>query len=84
MNLSGKTKLRLLISYQIENHQSPPFGIKIRSDKPGAYWLHAFEDWFSIDFISNLWGNSKNVPWPEKIVLISDRNRSDPWKRIKL
>lgn len=50
----------------------------------GAYWLHAFEDWFSIDFISNLWGNSKNVPWPGKIVLISDRNRSDPWKRIKL
>jgi coproporphyrinogen III oxidase-like Fe-S oxidoreductase len=40
----------------------------------GSYWLHAFEDWFSIDFISKLWGNSKNVPWPEKVVLMADRN----------
>jgi oxygen-independent coproporphyrinogen-3 oxidase len=40
----------------------------VLSDK-GAYWLHAFEDWFSIDFISKLWGNSKNVPWPEKVTL---------------
>jgi len=39
----------------------------------GAYWLHAFEDWFSIDFISNLWGSSKNIPWPGKIVLIGDK-----------
>ena len=44
----------------------------VLTDK-GAYWLHAFEDWFSIDFISKLWGNSKNIPWPEKVVLITDR-----------
>jgi oxygen-independent coproporphyrinogen-3 oxidase len=40
----------------------------VLSDK-GAYWLHAFEDWFSIDFISKLWGSSKNIPWPEKVVM---------------
>jgi coproporphyrinogen III oxidase-like Fe-S oxidoreductase len=40
----------------------------VLTDK-GAYWLHAFEDWFSIDFISKLWGSSKNIPWPEKVVL---------------
>jgi hypothetical protein len=60
------------------------FGLRYVLTNRGAHWLHAFEDWFSIDFISNLWGNSKNVPWPGKIALISDRNRSDPWKRIKL
>ncbi|MFZ5519555.1 MAG: coproporphyrinogen-III oxidase family protein [Candidatus Zhuqueibacterota bacterium] len=40
----------------------------VLSDK-GNYWLHAFEDFFSIDYISNLWGTSKQKPWPEKIVL---------------
>jgi oxygen-independent coproporphyrinogen-3 oxidase len=35
----------------------------------GTYWLHAFEDLFSIDYISKLWGTSKLHPWPEKIVL---------------
>jgi oxygen-independent coproporphyrinogen-3 oxidase len=40
----------------------------ILSDK-GNYWLHAFEDFFSIDYISTLWGTSKQEPWPEKVVL---------------
>ncbi len=44
-------------------------GQKIVFSNKGAYWLHAFEDWFSIDFIGKLWGNSKNIPWPEKVVL---------------
>ena len=35
----------------------------------GTYWLHAFEDFFSIDYISTLWGTSKQEPWPEKVVL---------------
>jgi coproporphyrinogen III oxidase-like Fe-S oxidoreductase len=39
----------------------------------GAYWLHAFEDWFTIDFIGKLWGNSRSVPWPEKEILLCDR-----------
>jgi oxygen-independent coproporphyrinogen-3 oxidase len=43
----------------------------VLTDK-GAYWLHAFEDWFSIDFISKLWGNSKNIPWPKKVILMAD------------
>ena len=38
------------------------------SDK-GTYWIHAFEDFFSIDYISKLWGTSKYNPWPEKVVL---------------
>lgn len=41
----------------------------ILTDK-GAYWLHAFEDFFSIDFIGNLWGRSKDAPWPEEVILI--------------
>jgi coproporphyrinogen III oxidase-like Fe-S oxidoreductase len=40
----------------------------VLSDK-GNYWLHAFEDFFSIDYISKLWGTSKQDPWPEKVVL---------------
>jgi oxygen-independent coproporphyrinogen-3 oxidase len=41
----------------------------ILSDK-GSYWIHAFEDLFSIDYISKLWGKSMNEPWPEKIILL--------------
>jgi len=40
----------------------------ILSDK-GTFWLHALEDLFSLDYISKLWGISKQEPWPEKIVL---------------
>ncbi|MDP8221572.1 MAG: radical SAM protein [Candidatus Stygibacter frigidus] len=35
----------------------------------GTYWLHAFEDIFSIDYISTLWGTSKQNPWPRKVLL---------------
>ena len=35
----------------------------------GKYWIHAFEDFFSIDYISNLQRTPKNNPWPEKTVL---------------
>ena len=35
----------------------------------GAYWLHAFEDLFSINYVSKLWGTSKQTPWPESVVL---------------
>jgi oxygen-independent coproporphyrinogen-3 oxidase len=35
----------------------------------GAYWLHALEDLFSIEYISELWGTSKQAPWPEKVLL---------------
>jgi len=40
----------------------------VLSDK-GIFWLHAFEDLFSLDYISKLWGTSKQEPWPEKVVL---------------
>ncbi len=40
----------------------------VLSDK-GTYWLHAFEDLFSIEYISTLWGTSKQEPWPEKVIL---------------
>ena len=40
----------------------------VLSDK-GTFWLHAFEDFFSIDYISTLWGTSKQQPWPERVVL---------------
>lgn len=35
----------------------------------GAFWLHAFEDLFSIDYVSRLWGEFKRAPWPDKVVL---------------
>ncbi len=35
----------------------------------GTYWLHAFEDFFSIDYISKLWGTSRKDPWPAEVVL---------------
>ena len=35
----------------------------------GTYWIHAFEDFFSIDYINKLWGTSRFDPWPEKVVL---------------
>ncbi len=35
----------------------------------GTYWLHALEDLFSLEYISRLWGTSKQEPWPERVVL---------------
>jgi coproporphyrinogen III oxidase-like Fe-S oxidoreductase len=40
----------------------------ILSDR-GTFWLHALEDLFSLDYISKLWGTSKQEPWPEQVVL---------------
>ena len=37
----------------------------------GAYWVHAFEDFFSIDYINKLWGTSIQNPWPGKVALIA-------------
>lgn len=35
----------------------------------GAYWLHALQDLFSIDYISTLWGTSQATPWPNQVTL---------------
>jgi coproporphyrinogen III oxidase-like Fe-S oxidoreductase len=35
----------------------------------GAYWLHALQDLFSIDYISKLWGTSTDDPWPDQVAL---------------
>jgi oxygen-independent coproporphyrinogen-3 oxidase len=35
----------------------------------GSYWLHAFEDLFSIEYISRLWGTAEETPWPESVRL---------------
>ena len=40
----------------------------VLSDR-GTYWLHVLEDLFSIEYVSRLWGTSKQEPWPEKVVL---------------
>ena len=37
----------------------------------GAYWIHAFEDLFSIDYINKLWGTSIQNPWPGKVTLMT-------------
>ncbi len=40
----------------------------ILSDK-GIYWLHAFEDLFSINYINTLWGDLKREPWPAEVAM---------------
>ncbi len=40
----------------------------VLSDK-GTYWLHVLEDLFSIDYISKLWGDSRQNPWPMEVIL---------------
>jgi oxygen-independent coproporphyrinogen-3 oxidase len=35
----------------------------------GAYWLHALQDLFSIDYVSRLWGTSQENPWPQAVAL---------------
>lgn len=40
----------------------------------GAYWLHAFEDFFSIDYIGKLWGKAAQNPWPDKVVIMAGIN----------
>jgi oxygen-independent coproporphyrinogen-3 oxidase len=44
-------------------------GEQISLTDRGAYWLHALEDVFSIDYISKLWGTSKKEPWPQEVLL---------------
>jgi oxygen-independent coproporphyrinogen-3 oxidase len=41
----------------------------IRLTDKGTYWIHAFEDFLSIDYITKLWGTLITNPWPEKVVL---------------
>jgi oxygen-independent coproporphyrinogen-3 oxidase len=40
----------------------------VLSDR-GAYWLHVLQDFFSIDYISKLWGTSESDPWPKSVLL---------------
>lgn len=47
-------------------------GREITLTDKGSYWLHSFEDFFSIDFIGNLWGGSMSDPWPEKLILVPE------------
>jgi len=35
----------------------------------GAYWLHVVQDLFSLEYVSRLWGTSKQEPWPERVIL---------------
>lgn len=42
---------------------------KIHLSDNGSYWIHAFEDFFSINYINKLWGTSIVEPWPERVVL---------------
>ena len=44
-------------------------GERITLTDRGTYWLHALEDVLSIDYISRLWGTSKQHPWPQEVSL---------------
>ncbi len=34
----------------------------------GAFWLHAVQDLFSLDYVSELWGRARCDPWPKRVV----------------
>jgi oxygen-independent coproporphyrinogen-3 oxidase len=40
----------------------------VLSDR-GSYWLHVLQDLFSIQYVSKLWGTSKDEPWPDSVTL---------------
>jgi len=44
-------------------------GERIRLSDRGAFWLHACEDLFSIDYVAKLWGRSRQDLWPDRVVL---------------
>jgi coproporphyrinogen III oxidase-like Fe-S oxidoreductase len=44
-------------------------GDEIVLSDSGAYWLHLVQDLFSLEYVSRLWGTSKQEPWPEEVVL---------------
>jgi len=44
-------------------------GDEIALTDAGAYWLHALQDVFSIDYVSTLWGTSQQNPWPQAVAL---------------
>jgi oxygen-independent coproporphyrinogen-3 oxidase len=44
-------------------------GAQIVLSDRGTYWLHAFEDLFSLEYVSRLWETSKQNPWPENVIL---------------
>ncbi|MGD2177772.1 MAG: radical SAM protein [Anaerolineae bacterium] len=58
------TKLFSLLGFLKEDD-----GDEIVLSDGGTYWLHVLQDLFSIEYISRLWGTSKQEPWPEKVVL---------------
>ncbi len=35
----------------------------------GAFWLHAIQDLFSVDYVGKLWGISRQNPWPSEVYL---------------
>ncbi|MBX7256170.1 MAG: radical SAM protein [Candidatus Hydrogenedentes bacterium] len=45
------------------------YGDQIVLSDRGSFWLHAWEDVLSIEYINKLWGASKRNLWPEKVVL---------------
>lgn len=44
-------------------------GERITLTDRGTFWLHALEDVLSIEYISRLWGTSKQHPWPQEVPL---------------
>lgn len=44
-------------------------GDRIELTDRGTYWIHAFEDFFSISYINSLWGKLRKEAWPESVVV---------------
>lgn len=43
-------------------------GDEIALTDAGAYWLHALQDVFSIDYVGMLWGTARENPWPQAVM----------------
>jgi len=60
---SGWLKLMAMLGFLKDD------GERIVLSDRGAFWMHAFEDMFSIHYINRLWGVSTRDPWPEQVLL---------------
>jgi len=59
---------RLMKALSLAGFLSERNGEIVLSDR-GTFWLHAFEDLFSINYVSKLWGKLIREPWPSRVVL---------------
>jgi oxygen-independent coproporphyrinogen-3 oxidase len=55
---------------------------EIQLTDAGAFWLHALQDLFSIDYTGKLWGRSQKNSWPGNVILNSNGLSSAPHRYL--